>query len=98
MQETERDTILAVIVVTALSTLAMIFYPQIALHLGLGDTEAGIFIGGTIHDVAQVIGAGFSISDRAGDISTYVKLLRVVTLMERTARAKAGTGRHFRSS
>lgn len=79
--ETERDTILAVIVATSLSTLAMIFYPQIALHLGLGDTEAGIFIGGTIHDVAQVIGAGFSISDRAGDISTYVKLLRVMMLI-----------------
>ena len=79
--ETERDTILVVIVVTSLSTLAMIFYPQIALHLRLDDVDSGIFIGGTIHDVAQVIGAGFSISDRAGDISTYVKLLRVVMLI-----------------
>ena len=79
--ETERDTILVVIVVTSLSTLAMIFYPQVALHLRLDDVDSGIFIGGTIHDVAQVIGAGFSISDRAGDISTYVKLLRVVMLI-----------------
>lgn len=108
-QETELDTILAVIVVTLLSTLAMIFYPQIALLLGLDDTEAGIFIGGTIHDVAQVIGAGFSISDHAGDISTYVKLLRVATLIPviliislligpPPARGKAGKGRHFQSS
>jgi uncharacterized membrane protein YadS len=38
-------------------------------------------LGGTIHDVAQVVGAGYSISPAAGDIATYVKLLRVALLL-----------------
>jgi uncharacterized integral membrane protein (TIGR00698 family) len=76
----ERDTILVVVAVTALSTLAMIFYPIAAAALGLDSAHAGVFLGGTIHDIAQVIGAGYTISPQAGDIATYVKLLRVSML------------------
>ena len=79
--ESERDTILTVVSVTALSTLAMIFYPVLVGVVGLDHVHAGIFLGGTIHDVAQVIGAGFTISTETGDIATYVKLLRVAMLL-----------------
>src|SRR6516165_5668901 len=58
----ERDTILTVVAVTALSTLAMILYPVFATWIGLDHKHAGVFIGGTIHDVAQVVGAGYMIS------------------------------------
>jgi len=37
-------------------------------------------LGGTIHDVAQVLGAGFSVSDTSGDPATLVKLIRVSML------------------
>ena len=37
-------------------------------------------MGGTIHDVAQVVGAGFSISEETGEIATVVKLMRVSLL------------------
>ena len=47
----------------------------------MDDTLAGLFIGGTVHDVAQVVGAGYSISPAAGDIATYIKLLRVALLL-----------------
>ena len=77
----ERDTILTVVAVTALSTLAMILYPIFATSIGLDHAHAGIFIGGTIHDVAQVVGAGYMISPETGDIATYVKLLRVAMLL-----------------
>ena len=77
----ERDTILTVVSVTALSTLAMILYPVFAASIGLDHRQAGVFIGGTIHDVAQVIGAGYTISNETGDIATYVKLLRVAMLL-----------------
>jgi uncharacterized integral membrane protein (TIGR00698 family) len=80
-QDSERDTILTVVTVTALSTLAMIIYPLIATSIGLNHVSAGIFLGGTIHDVAQVVGAGYSISPQTGDIATYVKLLRVTMLL-----------------
>ena len=77
----ERDTILTVVSVTALSTLAMILYPVFATSIGLDHERAGIFLGGTIHDVAQVVGAGYTISTETGDIATYVKLLRVAMLL-----------------
>jgi uncharacterized integral membrane protein (TIGR00698 family) len=81
--QTERDTILTAISVTALSTLAMIAYPILVGEGGLAFSHehAGIFLGGTIHDVAQVVGAGYMISPEAGDIATYVKMLRVAMLL-----------------
>lgn len=80
-KDAERDTILAVVTVTALSTLAMITYPLLTTALHLDHTRAGIFLGGTIHDVAQVVGAGYMISPQTGDVATYVKLLRVTMLL-----------------
>ncbi|MEO1406320.1 MAG: putative sulfate exporter family transporter, partial [Pseudomonadota bacterium] len=77
----ECNTILTVIGVTALSTIAMVIYPFIAGAMDLSDREAGIFIGATIHDVAQVVGAGYTISDEAGDTATIVKLMRVACLV-----------------
>jgi len=79
--DAERDTILTVVLVTALSTLAMILYPILAVSLGLTHVQSGVFLGGTIHDVAQVVGAGYSISPQTGDVATYVKLLRVSMLL-----------------
>jgi uncharacterized integral membrane protein (TIGR00698 family) len=79
--DSERDTILTVVTVTVLSTVAMITYPLLATAMGLDHVNAGIFLGGTIHDVAQVVGAGYSISTKTGDVATYVKLLRVTMLL-----------------
>jgi len=79
--ESERDTILTVVTVTLLSTIAMILYPLFVTALGFDHVHAGIFLGGTIHDVAQVVGAGYSISPETGDVATYVKLLRVSMLL-----------------
>ena len=77
----ERDTILAVVTVTALSTVAMILYPLLIAPLHLDHIRAGLFLGGTIHDVAQVVGAGYLISPETGDTATYIKLLRVAMLL-----------------
>jgi len=77
----ERDASFTVIGVTALSTLAMILYPMLVSSLGLDDRAAGVFLGGTIHDVAQVVGAGYTHSQQTGDTATIVKLLRVAMLL-----------------
>ena len=76
----EEDILLTVVGVTAMSTIAMIVYPMLFSWLGLADVESGYMIGATIHDVAQVVGAGYSVSDTAGDIATFTKLLRVALL------------------
>lgn len=77
----ERDTIFTVVGVTALSTLAMIVYPILCRLFGLDPVQAGIVLGGTIHDVAQVVGAGYSLSPETGDTATFVKLFRVALLL-----------------
>jgi len=77
----ERDASFTVIGVTAMSTLAMILYPIVVGALGWDNHAAGIFLGGTIHDVAQVVGAGYSVSVDTGDTATIVKLLRVAMLL-----------------
>lgn len=80
-EKKEQATLFAVIGVSALSTLAMIAYPIIAHATGLNNHQSGVFIGATIHDVAQVVGAGYAISPEAGDTATIVKLLRVAMLL-----------------
>ena len=77
----ERDTVFTVIGVTALSTIAMIIYPVIIAFFHLDHAAVGVFLGGTIHDVAQVVGAGFSVSDETGNVATFTKLLRVAMLL-----------------
>ncbi len=79
-ERTERNTLFTVATVTTFSTLAMVFYPIVVRTLELDDAAAGLLLGGTIHDVAQVIGAGYSISEQAGETATLVKLLRVAML------------------
>lgn len=76
----DRFTLMVVITVTVLSTMAMVIYPLIARAMGLSPELAGLFIGGTIHDVAQVVGAGYTLGPATGDIATIVKLFRVAML------------------
>ena len=59
----------------------MVLYPIIGDVLQFNDQEMGIFIGATIHDVAQVVGAGYSVSPATGDLGTFIKLLRVAMLV-----------------
>lgn len=79
--EREKATSFTIIGVSTLSTLAMILYPLLARAMSMNETQAGIFLGGTIHDVAQVVGAGYSMSKTTGDTATVVKLMRVAMLL-----------------
>jgi len=77
----QRDAVLAVVLVTALSTVAMVIYPALAGLLHLSPHSTGLFLGGAIHDVAQVVGAGYSVSNGVGDEAIIIKLLRVALLL-----------------
>lgn len=79
-KDSDRFTLLVVVSVTALSTVAMVLYPLLARWLGLPPALAGLFIGGSIHDVAQVVGAGYTMGPETGDVATVVKLMRVAML------------------
>lgn len=71
---------LVLVVISALSALAMVTYPFVAHWLAMSDLKAGFLLGASIHDVAQALGAGYSYSDGAGQIAAIVKLTRVALL------------------
>jgi uncharacterized integral membrane protein (TIGR00698 family) len=71
---------LVLVTVSAASALAMSLYPALTQLMGLSDRQAGWLVGSAIHDVAQALGAGYSISDEAGQTATIVKLTRVALL------------------
>jgi uncharacterized integral membrane protein (TIGR00698 family) len=75
------DVAFVVVAVNALSTLAMVLYPVFCAWAGFDARTSGVFLGATIHDVAQVVGAGYSISDDAGNAAVIVKLFRVFLLL-----------------
>lgn len=77
----QADIAFVVVAVNALATLAMLAYPPICILLGFGPQTTGVMLGGSIHDVAQVVGAGYAVSDVVGNTAVIVKLFRVFLLL-----------------
>ena len=71
---------LVLVGISGMSALAMTLYPILAHQLGLSDLQSGFLLGASIHDVAQALGAGYSVSPEAGATATIVKLTRVALL------------------
>lgn len=76
----QAELTLVLVGISAMSALAMAVYPIIANMLNFNDAQAGYFLGGSIHDVAQALGAGYAFSSPAGETATIVKLARVAML------------------
>lgn len=76
----EQATAITIIGITVMSAVAMVVYPLIGHWLGMDDRQLGLFLGSSIHDVAQVVGAGYSVSTETGDDATLIKLIRVAML------------------
>jgi uncharacterized integral membrane protein (TIGR00698 family) len=77
----ETDVAFVVVAVNALSTLAMVLYPLVCIWLGFDPQTTGAMLGATIHDVAQVVGAGYAVSETAGNTAVVVKLFRVFLML-----------------
>ncbi len=74
---------MAVATVTVFGTTAMFIYPIVykaGLLLDFNDLTYGIWTGATVHEVAQVVAAGFAVSVDAGNTATIAKLTRVMML------------------
>jgi uncharacterized integral membrane protein (TIGR00698 family) len=80
-KDSERDTVVVIACITTFSTIAMVLYPALLSHLHWDPLQTGRFLGGSIHDVAQVVAAGYATSPQAGDSATIVKLMRVAMLL-----------------
>lgn len=72
----------AVATVVIFGTLAIFIYPAMypLLTLWFSPETYGIFIGSTVHEVAQVVAAGHSVSADAENSAVIAKMLRVMML------------------
>ena len=77
----QPDIAFVVVAVNALATIAMLIYPPLCILLGFDAQTTGVMLGGTIHDVAQVVGAGYAVSTAVGNTAVIVKLFRVFLLL-----------------
>jgi len=77
----DTDIAFVVVAVNALATLAMLAYPPICILMHFNPQTTGVMLGGTIHDVAQVVGAGYAVSTAVGNTAVIVKLFRVFLLL-----------------
>ncbi len=79
-----HQTVLAVTVITILGTIAMIVLPimyNAGLFGPLNESTYGVLAGASLHEVVQVVGAGYNVSQDAGNAATIVKLSRVLLLI-----------------
>ena len=79
-EERKRDLACAIGVISLFSTAAMAAYPVLVKTLGFNTAAAGFVLGGSIHEVAHAVGAGYSMSDPSGVAATVTKMLRVALL------------------
>ncbi|NVM99912.1 YeiH family protein [Arthrobacter sp. SDTb3-6] len=75
-----REVMTAVALVVIFGTLMIPILPAAAALLGLGNYQAGLWAGGSIHEVAQVVAAGGTIGGAALGVAVIVKLARVLML------------------
>lgn len=73
----------AVATVVVFGTAAMFLWPvmfEAVRHLGITEFSYGLFAGSTIHEVAQAVAAGKSVSDAAMNTAVITKMIRVMML------------------
>jgi len=76
----EEEVVTAVALVIMFGTLMIPLVPLAGHAMGLSTTELGLWAGGSIHEVAQVVAAGSAIGGSALGLAVVVKLARVLML------------------
>ncbi|SMB91665.1 conserved hypothetical integral membrane protein [Desulfonispora thiosulfatigenes DSM 11270] len=77
----ERDTTFAIATVTIFGTIAMFAFPFMYKVFHLPNLLYAVWAGSSIHEVAQVVAAGFAAGDEAGQFATLIKLTRVLLII-----------------
>jgi len=71
----------AVATVVLFGTLAMLLYPALYAWMGGGFFDFGMYVGSTVHEVAQVVAIGTSLGDAVAGSAVIVKMIRVMLLV-----------------
>ena len=80
VQGEKQDAPVALGVITLLGTIGIVVYPLLAGTLGMSPFLYGVWDGASLHEMAQVVAAGFGVSDEAARVATVVKLARIALL------------------
>ena len=80
VREDDDGVAASLALVTVYGTLAIVALPWLASLVGLADDQAGLWIGASVQEVAQVVTAAGTISDPALATATVAKLARVALL------------------
>lgn len=75
-----RQVSVAVATVVLFGSLSLLLYPVLFNVLHIAPEQFGIFIGSTVHEVAQAVAAGQTISPEALQTAIMTKLIRVLCL------------------
>lgn len=78
--EDDEEVVVAVALVVLFGTLMIPLIPLAGSALGLGELRTGLWAGGSIHEVAQVVAAGSAIGGAGLAAAIVVKLARVLML------------------
>ncbi len=76
----QEDVVYSLATITFFGTLAMFILPALYGPLGLTAIEYGLWAGGSIHEVAQVVAAGFIAGQHEGETAMITKLVRVAAM------------------
>jgi uncharacterized integral membrane protein (TIGR00698 family) len=76
----QQDVTIAIATVVLFGTTAMFIYPLLFQFVDMNENDFGIYIGSTVHEVAQAVAAGQSISDETMQTAVVAKLIRVMLL------------------
>jgi uncharacterized integral membrane protein (TIGR00698 family) len=76
----KEDVAISMAVVNLYGTLGMLFLPLILNQFSFSDEQNGWILGGSLHAVGNVVGAGYGMSKNIGDLALTTKLSRVALL------------------
>ncbi|MDO8039718.1 YeiH family protein [Janthinobacterium sp. SUN137] len=108
-----EDVTVAVSTVVVFGTIAIFLYPLLYRWnlgwqvLGATPTAFGVYIGSTVHEVAQVVAAGKSIGQEAANAAVIAKMVRVMMLAPflvilsavlARSKARSGNGGHDKAA
>jgi uncharacterized integral membrane protein (TIGR00698 family) len=74
------DVAIAMAVTNLFGSVGMIVLPMVLMRFELEPAQVGLLLGGTLHSVGNVVGAGYAIGPEAGEAATTIKLARVALL------------------
>ena len=83
----------AIATVVVFGTLSMFIYPLLYPHLGFSEGAYGLYVGSTVHEVAQVVAAAKAVGDLAASNAVIEKMLRVMMLSPFLILLSLGLGR-----